>query len=87
MPHSSLYFISLNYDKFRDHPVIQRIMITIRPIVIGFIAVAILKLFKTSIIDLRSGLIAVLVIILTYFFKVNPIYTVIGGITFSFIKY
>jgi len=51
-----------------------------RPMAIGFITVAILKLFKTSITDVRAALIAVIVIVLTAVFRINPIFTVIGGI-------
>jgi hypothetical protein len=52
---------------------------------IGFITVAILKLFKTSITDLQTASIAIIVILLTMVFKVNPIFTVIGGIILGFL--
>jgi hypothetical protein len=51
---------------------------------IGFITVAILKLFKTSITDFQTASIAIIVILLTVVFKVNPIFTVIGGIILGF---
>jgi hypothetical protein len=47
---------------------------------IGFIAVAILKLFKTSVTDLTTAIIAIAVIILAYVFKINPIFIVAGGV-------
>ena len=48
-------------------------------------AVAILKLFKTSITDLQTAFVAIVVIVLTAVFKVNPIFTVIGGIILGFL--
>ena len=83
IPFLCIYLISINYDKFKDYVVIQKIMKVIRPMAIGFITVAILKLLRTSITDLKSAMVAILVIIITYVFKVNPIYTVIGGILFA----
>ena len=80
IPFFTLYVISLNYAQFKNYPLIQGILKVIRPMAIGFITVAIMKLFKTSITDLRSAVIAIGVILLTYVFKVNPIYTVLGGI-------
>lgn len=83
IPFLCIYLISINYDKFKDYVVIQKIMKVIRPMAIGFITVAILKLLRTSVTDLKSAIVAILVIIITYVFKVNPIYTVIGGILFA----
>ena len=80
IPFFTLYIISLNYAQFKNYPLMQGILKVIRPMAIGFITVAIMKLFKTSITDLRSAVIAIGVILLTYIFKVNPIYTVLGGI-------
>lgn len=87
IPFIALYFISLNYAQFKNYPVAQQLLKVIRPMAIGFITVAILKLFKTSITDLTSALVAVTVIIVTYVFKVNPIFTVIAGLILAlFIK-
>ncbi|PIV39819.1 MAG: chromate transporter [Candidatus Omnitrophica bacterium CG_4_10_14_0_8_um_filter_43_18] len=80
IPFIALYVIALNYTQFKDYPVIQNLLKVIRPMAIGFITVAILKLFKTSITDLQTALIAIIVIVLTVVFKVNPIFTVVGGI-------
>jgi chromate transporter len=80
IPFFTLYIISLNYAQFKNYPLMQGILKVIRPMALGFITVAIMKLFKTSITDLRSAVIAIAVILLTYGLKVNPIYTVLGGI-------
>ena len=52
---------------------------------IGFITVAILNLFKTSVTDLTTAIIAMAVIILAYVFKINPILIVTGGIVLALI--
>jgi len=80
IPFLVLYIIALRYSQFKDYPVIQNLLKIIRPMAIGFIVVAIIKLFKTSITDLKTAFIAIAVILLTAVFKVNPIFTVTGGI-------
>jgi len=83
IPFLALYIIALKYSQFKDYPVIQNLLKVIRPMAIGFITVAILKLFKTSITDLKTAFVAIAVILLTYVFKVNPIFIVTGGIVFG----
>lgn len=83
VPFLALYIIALNYSQFKEYPVIQNLLRIIRPVTIGFITVVILKLFKTSITDVKTAFIALVVIVLTAVFKVNPIFTVIGGIILS----
>ena len=85
IPFIALYIIALNYTQFKNYPVIQNLLKIIRPMAIGFITVAILKLFKTSITDFQTASIAIIVILLTVVFKVNPIFTVIGGIILGFL--
>lgn len=83
IPFITLYIIALKYSQFKNYPVIQNLLTVIRPMAIGFITVAILKLFKTSIADLKTAFVAIAVILLTYVLKVNPIFTVTGGIIFA----
>lgn len=80
LPFATLYLIALTYVQFRNYPIIQSLLRVIRPMAIGFIAVAILKLFRTSVTDLTTAIIAIAVIILAYVFKINPIFIVAGGI-------
>lgn len=80
LPFVTLYIIALTYAQFRNYPIIQSLLRVIRPMAIGFITVAILKLFKTSVTDLTTALIAIAVIILAYVLKINPIFIVAGGI-------
>jgi chromate transporter len=83
IPFITLYIIALNYAQFKNFPIIQNLLKVIRPMAIGFITVAIMKLFKTSIPDITSALIAVVVILVTYVFKISPIFTVIAGLIFG----
>lgn len=80
IPFTALYIIALNYTQFKNHPIIQNLFRIARPMAVGFITVAILKLFKTSITDLQTALVSIIVIVLTAVFRINPIFTVIGGI-------
>jgi len=88
IPFIALYVIALNYTQFKNYPIIQNLLKIIRPMAIGFIAVAILKLFKTSIVDWQTALVAIVVILLTAVFKINPIWIVLGGISLGlFIRF
>jgi chromate transport protein ChrA len=66
-----------------NHPLGANLLKIIRPMAIGFITVAILNLFKTSVTDLTTWVIAIAVIVLAYVFKVNPIFIVLGGIALA----
>lgn len=85
IPFLFIYLISINYDRFKDHVAAQKVMRVLRPMAIGFITVAILKLLRTSVTDVKSAIVAVSVIILTYIFKINPIYTILGGVALSWV--
>lgn len=68
-------FISKN----RDVAIIEGIFKGIRPAVIGLIAAACISLFNTSIVDIKSFIISVIVLIALFKFKLHPI----GAIIFS----
>lgn len=80
IPFFALYVITLKYQQFKDNSILHNLLYVIRPIAIGFIIVAILNLFRTSIPDLKSATILIVVIVLTYIFRVSPIFIVLGGI-------
>ena len=80
LPFFALYIIALNYSRFMNYPLGVNLLRIIRPMAIGFITVAILNLFKTSVTDLTTALIAIAVIILAYLLKINPIFIVVGGV-------
>jgi chromate transporter len=80
IPFLAIYAIAVNYVKFREYAVVQNMLKIIRPMAIGFIVVAVLKLLKTSVPDIKSASIAIGVVLLTYVFNINPIFTVIAGI-------
>ncbi len=87
VPFLALYLIALNYTRFKNNPVAARLLAVIRPMAIGFITVAIMKLFKTSITDLKSALVAIAVIAATYVLGVNPIFTVLAGIVIGLVLF
>ena len=85
VPFFALYLIAIKYSQFKNYPILQNLLNIIRPMAIGFIIVAILKLFNTAITDFRSALIALSVIAATYIFNVNPIIIALIGIVFGLI--
>jgi len=83
VPFIALYIIAVNYSQFKNYPIIANVLKVIRPMAIGFIVVAVLNLFKTSITDLATATIAIVVILLAYVFKINPIFIVTAGLIFG----
>lgn len=83
LPFLALYIIALNYSRIANHSFGANLLRIIRPMAIGFITVAILKLFKTSVTDLTTAVIVIAVIVLAYVFKINPIFIVLGGIALA----
>ena len=85
IPFLCIFLIALHYEKFKAHPAARNFFKVIRPMAVGFITVAIIKLSRQAITDLKSVLIAVAVIVATCFFKVNPVYTIACGILLGLI--
>ncbi|NCU32195.1 MAG: chromate transporter [Candidatus Moranbacteria bacterium] len=80
LPFICIFIIALQYDAIKENALMQNIFSVIKPMAVGFIAVALIRLSQRSIIDLKGVLIVASVIILTSVFKVNPIYTIVGGV-------
>lgn len=83
VPLLCIMLIAFHYERFKDMPVVQNIFRVLRPVAVGFIAVAIIKLSRQSITDLRSAFIAVAAIVATYVFHVNPIYTILASVALA----
>src|SRR3989338_5851964 len=62
-PFLILYIIAIKYSQFKDYPAVRDLLAVIRPIAIALIIVAILKLFRTAIPDIKSAGIAIFVIL------------------------
>lgn len=63
--------------KFKDSPYIDWIFKGIRPVVLGLIAAAAFTVGKTSFVDFKSVIIAILLFYLVTFRKLNPIIGII----------
>lgn len=85
VPFIALYIIALKYQQFKGNPVIQNLLTVIRPMALAFIVVAILRLSRMVTTDLKTTLIFVGVILVTFFTKVNPVFTVITCVILGFI--
>ncbi|MGE5678409.1 MAG: chromate transporter [Pseudomonadota bacterium] len=69
--------VSIYYNKFKHLKQVNWVILGIRPAVLGLIAAALIKIGKTSIVDVKGAIIAVLVFIGVYKFKLNPIIALI----------
>lgn len=81
----SLMFISLN--KFKNSPYVDWVFQGIRPVVLGLIGAAGIMVAKTSFLDYKSMLIAILLFYLVSFKKFNPIWGIVLGGVLGIILY
>lgn len=77
VPITITLLVSVYYNKFRHLKQVNWIIRGIRPAVMGLIAAACIKIGKTSIVDVKGTIIALLVFIGVYKLKINPILTIL----------
>ncbi|HNX01127.1 MAG TPA: chromate transporter [Candidatus Cloacimonadota bacterium] len=65
------------YVSFRKHSIFQAGLSGIRPALLGLIAAAAVVLGKDSIVDLKSAIIFVVVLIMTMRFRINPVVVIL----------
>jgi chromate transporter len=73
VPVSITLLVSVYFNKFKNLKQVKWILKGIRPAVLGLIAAACIKIGGTSIVDIKGAIIALLVFIGVYKFKINPI--------------
>lgn len=73
VPFTLSLIVSMYFNKFKHLKQVNWILKGIRPAVIGLIAAACISIGKAAIIDIKSVIIAILVFIGVYKFKLNPI--------------
>lgn len=83
IPFIGIYLLCLNYDKIRMHHTGQAVLKVIRPMAVGFITVAVIRLSMGALTDITSAIIAGTVIAAVLVFKINPIIIVLAGLMFA----
>ena len=76
--------IAMAFTGYQDNPVVNRIFMGIRPVVVALIAVPMLQMAKKSMKNVWSYLTAAIVLVLVGFLKVSPIYIIIVILVISF---
>lgn len=79
--------LSRYYRKNGDSPVVKRIMKGIRPCVAPIILMAVIKLYPMSMVDIKSYVIAGIVLLLYIFKKMSPIKLLLIGGTLGYVFY
>lgn len=69
--------VSVYYNKFKHFKQVTWVVRGIRPAVMGLIAAACIKIGKTSIVDIKGIIIALLVFLGVYKLKINPIIAIL----------
>lgn len=70
-------FVSIYYNKFKHLKQVNWVIRGIRPAVLGLIASALIKIGRTTIIDLKGIIIALLIFAGVYKLKINPIVAIL----------
>ena len=73
-----IILITKFYINYRDNHLVKRVFLGLRPAILGLIITVVIKLGKTSLIDFRSGLLALMVIVLI-FSGLHPIIAMVGA--------
>ncbi len=68
------------YTLLRGHPQVEAVFRGLRPVVVGLITVAVIRLGRTALPDLRSAVLYVGVVVLVHFLGLNPILAALGGV-------
>ena len=79
-----ILLIAMLFTGYQDNPVVNRIFMGIRPVVVALIAVPMLQMAKKSMKNVWSYLTAAIVLVLVGFLKVSPIYIIIVILVISF---
>lgn len=78
--------VSIYFDKFKHLKEVKWILNGVRPAVLGLIASACFKIGKISFVDIKSVIIAIMIFIGVYKYKLNPILAIIiSGIAGIFV--
>ena len=77
IPFLTLYMIALQYSHWQQYALFQNLLKVVRPLAIGLITVAVIKLSRTAIVDWMSACICIVVIFVTLILKVNPLISVL----------
>ena len=77
-PIIAILFITRFYIGYRDNETVQRIFKGLRPAIVGLIITVVVKLWGTTMVDLKSILVALLVVAVV-FIGLHPILAVVGG--------
>jgi len=76
-----ILLIAMVFFQYRNNPIIEKVFLGIRPAVVGLIASAVYKMYKSSKIKGIKILIAVASMLIIVFTDISPIYLIlIGGI-------
>jgi chromate transporter len=79
--------IAIFFAQFQELDVVQDAFLGIKSMVVALIAVAAIKISKTSIKDIRTLFIALITIILLLLTNIEPIFVIMGGIAFGLVLY
>jgi chromate transporter len=75
-----ILLIATFYIDFKDNPIVERIFKGIRPAVVALIVTPLLNMSKSIRITMKTVIITLLAMVLTWQFNVSPVYIIVGAI-------
>ncbi|NLA15368.1 MAG: chromate transporter [Bacteroidales bacterium] len=78
-PFFSILLIAMFFQAFRENPVVERIFMGMRPVVVSLIAVPVITTMRSVGVTLSSVLIAVLSALLIWLFGISPIWIILAA--------
>jgi chromate transporter len=86
-PIAAILIVARFYPVFRHNPYVDAAFKGLRPVVVALILVAVLKLAKSSIFDVKSVALFAVALVSLYLAKVSPLYVALAGIVLGMILY
>lgn len=78
-PFFSILMIAMFFRAFRENPVVERIFMGMRPVVVALIAIPVITTMRSIGLTLSSGLIAGLAALLIWLFAISPIWIILAA--------
>lgn len=86
-PFFTILLLALFFRAFKDNPVVLRIFMGIRPVVVALIAVPVITTARTVGFTLPTALMAVTATLLIWIFGVSPVWIVLGAALIGYVAY
>ncbi len=86
-PICAILIVAKFCEAYRSNPLVDAAFKGLKPVVVALIVLAVLKMGKTSVYDVKTTLFFVAALAGLYFLKLSPIYAALGGIVIGVLAF